>query len=264
MMKNKTVFLIAGAALVGFLLLQAAFPVTASPNPQAFYQTPTASANGRILYIVSAGESCLSISLKTGVNEQQLRALNNTLDENCTLMEGQELLLAVVQSTPVPPATTPTPEGPTPTPFNGNGSVCVFLYNDVNGNAMAEENEAAIPGGEVSLTDREGEISLVNSTVFGLEPLCFADIPEGDYNISVAAPEGYNPTTLMNYALTLKAGESSILDFGAQLSSSAEPTPVSEGGRSPLLGILGGVLVLIGIGMGIYVWRRKPDISLPR
>ena len=142
--------------------------------------------------------------------------------------------------------------------------MCVFLYNDVNGNALAEENEAAIPGGEVSLTDREGEISLVNSTVFGLEPLCFEDIPEGDYNISVAAPEGYNPTTLMNYALTLKAGESSILDFGAQVSSAAVPVPVSEGGRSPLLGILGGVFVLIGIGMGIFVWRRKPDINLPR
>jgi hypothetical protein len=211
---------------------------------------------------VGAGESCLSISLKTGVSIEQLRALNNTLDENCTLMEGQELLLAVVEATPLPPQTTPTPEGPTPTPFNGNGSICVFLYNDINGNALAEENEAAIPGGEVSLTDRQGEISLVETTLFGLEPLCFEDIPEGEYNVSVAAPDGYNPTTLMNYALALKAGESSILDFGAQQSSSAAPTPVSEGGRSPLLGILGGILVLIGIGMGVYVWRRKPDTDL--
>ena len=86
---------------------------------------------------------------------------------------------------------------------------------------------------------------------------CFEEIPEGEYNISVAAPEGYNPTTLMNYSLALQAGESSTLDFGAQISSLAVPTPVSEGGRSPVLGIMGGILVLAGAGMGIYVWRLR-------
>lgn len=65
-------------------------------------------------------------------------------------------------------------------------------------------------------------------------------------------PEGYNPTTRMNYALTLQAGNSSTLDFGAQLSSQALPTPVAEGGRSPLMGILGVAVVLAGIGLGIY------------
>ncbi len=255
-MKNKIFLSISGILWVGFVLLLMSFPASAKPNPQVLYQTPTASANGRILYIVSPGENCLSISLKTGTSIDQLRALNN-LDADCTLMEGQELLLAVVEEAPAAPAVTPTPSGPTPTPFNGNGSICVFLYNDVNGNAMAEENEAAIPGGEVSVTDREGDISLVDTTIFGLDPLCFPDIPEGEYNISVAAPEGYNSTTLMNYALTLRAGESSILDFGAQISSMAIPAPVSEGGRSPLLGIVGGILVLVGAGLGIYVWRSK-------
>jgi hypothetical protein len=256
LMKNKILLSLLAIMCAGLVLLLLSFPASATPNPQVVYQTPTASANGRIIYVVSAGESCLSISLKTGTSIDQLRALNN-LDADCTLMEGQELLLGVVQEAPAAPAETPTPSGPTPTPFNGNGSICVFLYNDVNGNALAEENEAAIPGGEVSVTDREGDISLVDTTIFGLEPLCFQDIPEGDYNISVAAPEGYNSTTLMNYSLALRAGESSTLDFGAQISSMAVPVPVSEGGRSPLLGILGGILVLVGAGLGIYVWRSK-------
>jgi hypothetical protein len=129
----------------------------------------------------------------------------------------------------------------------------VILFNDVNGNAVAEEGEAAIAGGAVSITDRLGRVSLSGQSNASFdEPTCFPEMPEGDYNVSMAVPEGYNPTTRMNYALALKAGDSSTLDFGAQLNSQALPTPVAEGGRSPLMGILGIAVVLAGIGLGIY------------
>jgi len=39
----------------------------------------------------------------------------------------------------------------------------------------------------------------------------------------VAVPEGYNPTTVMNYALTVNAGDQALLDFGAQVSAQAVP-----------------------------------------
>ena len=129
----------------------------------------------------------------------------------------------------------------------------MVLFNDVNGNAVAEEGEAAISGGAIGITDRLGRVSLSGQSTASLEePICFPELPEGDYNISVAVPEGYNPTTRMNYALALKAGNSSTLDFGAQLNSQALPTPVAEGGRSPLMGILGVAVVLAGLGLGIY------------
>ena len=42
---------------------------------------------------------------------------------------------------------------------------------------------------------------------------------EGDYNVSVAIPEGYNPTTSLNAPITLVAGDITYLNFGAQAGS---------------------------------------------
>ena len=56
----------------------------------------------------------------------------------------------------------------------------------------------------------------------------------------------------MNYPLHLQAGDISYIDFGAQPSTAAVTPPPSEGGRSPMLGILGGFLVLAGIALAIY------------
>jgi len=114
-----------------------------------------------------------------------------------------------------------------------------------------------IGGGEISITNRTGSISLTGTTTRDNQPLCFEEIPEDEYNISVAPPEGYNPTTAMNYPLKLFAGDLSTIDFGAQLSSQAQPVPVSEGGKSPWLAIIGGILILGGIGLGIYFRSLK-------
>ena len=96
---------------------------------------------------------------------------------------------------------TETPLLPSPTPFQGNGEVCVILFNDINGNAVAEEGEAAIPNGAIDISDRMGRVSQTGTTSGSIEePTCFQDLPEGDYNISLAVPDGYNPTTRMNYA----------------------------------------------------------------
>ncbi|MRR30136.1 hypothetical protein EG834_07410, partial [bacterium] len=221
---------------------------------QVYYQTPTANAEGRILYGVKAGDTCLSVSLVTGVEITEIRRLNN-LDEACTLVEGAQLLLGIYQTptvTPGPPPTA-TPVLPTPTPFNGNGRVCVELFEDLNGNGLAEPGETMIIGGAVSISDRIGKVSLTANTIDGTEPLCFDDVPEGDYNVSVAPPEGYNATTTMNYPLKMQAGDQATLDFGAQTSSEISPAAEPEAGRSPLLAIVGGVLILGGIGVAIFM-----------
>jgi len=251
---NKSRCMIIGllslVALTAFLLTG---PVSASPRPQAFYNTPTPDAEGRITYRVKAGDTCTSVSLLNMVSIDQLRAFND-LNEECVLSENQTLLIATVavQATSGP-APTETSALPSPTAFRGNGKVCVILVNDINGNAVAEEGETAIPGGAIDITDRLGRVSLSGQSAASIEePTCFEDLPEGDYNISMGVPEGYNPTTRMNYALTVKAGDSSTIDFGAQPGSQAAETPVSEGGRSPLLGVVGVFVVLAGIGLGIY------------
>lgn len=243
--------------LLGLLLLLT-IPAQAEPQQQVFYVTSTPDETGRIIYVVQPNDSCLLIELLTGVKVNQIIQINN-LDEACTLREGQQLVLSYYE-TPTPtvgPSPTTTPILPTATPFNGNGEICVYLFDDVNGNGNPEEIEVQISGGAVSVTDRAGEINLTGNTIGGDELLCFADVPEGDYNVSVAPPEGYNPTTAMNYPLVVKAGDQSILNFGAQISSRAEPPSVQDGGKSPLMLIIGAVLILLGGGIGFYFFRMR-------
>ncbi len=254
------------SVLIITALLLAVSPVSAS-NP-AQIASPTPNLEGEILYTVQDNDTCLSIALRfLNGDVNKLIELNN-LNTDCFITSGQNLLLGTFEP-PTPtegPSPTATSYIPTATPTPGTGVICVVLFHDVNGNSRKDSDEYPIAGGAISITDREGLTSLTGTTVIDSdpstadqEPLCFENLPEDEYNISVGPPEGYNATTVMNFALSLKAGDNSIIDFGAQTSSAgaivAEQQPGNEETRqrSPLLGIVGGVLVLVGIGMGIYL-----------
>jgi len=244
-----SLFCLALISMVVFL------PATASaPLPQIALTTPTPQADGRITYIVKENDTCISIALLMGITEEKLRELNNLQSEDCSfLWVGQELIIREKQE----PTPTPTQEifvEPTATPFKGNGTICIYLFNDENGNALAEDTELPIAGGAVSLTDRLSVVNQTGITDDSGESLCFTDIPEGDYNISVAIPEGYNPTTVMNYALALGAGQISTVDFGAQAGSGLRPA-FGEEKSSPLLLIAGIFFVTVGVGLWFYVRR---------
>ncbi len=244
-------------ALCGLFGLLSA-PVDAAPRAQVYYSTPTPDASGRIVYVVKAGETCLSISLLTGVSMQQIRELNS-LGEECLLRENQELLLAVATAVAptAGPSATPTAILPSPTPFKGTGQVCVFLFDDVNGNSVPDDSETGIVGGAISLTDRVGKVSLTGTTLGTADPVCFPELDEGEYNVSVGVPEGYNATTQLNYTLSVYAGQTSSVDFGAQLSAAAQPLSTAEGGTSPLLGILGVVVLIGGAVLGFLTLRSR-------
>ncbi len=270
---NKRFLLTIGLVAVLLAFFGLTLPAQASPRPQlAQYATPTPGPDGRIIYIVQAGDNCTSISLKTGVSIELLLGQNPTLD--CDLViEGQQLLLGIggpTAYTPTAgPSPTPAPVTPTPTPFAGTTEVCILLYDDINGNALREETEFGLAGGQVSVTDINGAYSNTQSTVSAIDPdteeavrTCFADVPEGTFNISMAAPEGYNPTTNISYRLEVKAGDRAFLAFGAQSKSVQavpENTPTEEGSNILWMGILGAILLLGGLGMGWYALRlRKP------
>lgn len=91
-------------------------------------------------------------------------------------------------------------------PVIGQGTVCVYLFNDINGNAIAEDGETSIGGGEISITSDAGDFSQTAPTTADDNPVCFENINEGNYTISIAIPDGYNATTAQNYKVTLKAG----------------------------------------------------------
>ncbi len=250
-------------------LILAAFALTlgamAAPAVQGQqFATPTPGPDGRIIYIVKAGETCISISLLTGVPVDYLRTTNR-LDENCTLIEGQELVIGVggpAGATPTAgPEPTPTVGEPTPTPISGTAQVCVLLYEDVNGDGLRQETELDVANGAVSVTSANGTYSQSQVTVALLDPdtgepvrACFVNMPPGRYTISAAVPDGFSPTTMLTYTLEVNAGDTSYVSFGAQLSGQNESGPEPAGG-SPILGIVGVVLLLAGIGIGLYAWR---------
>jgi hypothetical protein len=83
----------------------------------------------------------------------------------------------------------------------------VLLYDDQNGDALHQETEPVIENGAVSISGSSGQYSQTSPTLPGIDPVCFEKVPVGTYNISVAAPSGYNPTTLLNYTLEVKQGD---------------------------------------------------------
>ena len=250
------IFLVVCVTLAGMAAL--AFPVDAGAPAQVVYSTPTPLPDGRVIYKVQSLDTCISVALLHNISLDQLYTLNPSIRDECNLLIGQELLIALV--TPEPTAdlnATPTLILPTPTPLKGTARICVYLFDDINGNARAETDEIPLAGGAGSISDRSGQISLTGQTTADGKPVCFLEVPEGSYNVGVAPPQGYNPTTNMNYPLTLKAGDQSTLDFGAQVSAIAAPVEQGTSGRSPLLAILGGIILLGGIGLGFYARRFK-------
>lgn len=272
-MNPKRFFVI--LTILGLLLFGLWLPAGAAPRAQQEVPTPTPGEDGRIIYVVQPGDNCFRVAAINKITVEQLRQLNSKLDENCTLVEGQELLIGVVS---VATATVPVNQAAitptiTPTPLSGLTQVCVLLFDDQNGDSMRQETEPAIAGGAISLTEINGKYSGSQDTVIPSDPTvyqgrCFDNVPEGTYNITVAQPENYNPTMSMSYSLKVNAGDRAFVDFGAQskdvvVDPGAEQNGNDSGGSSTGLVIFGVLLLLGGAGLGYYAWRsNKPESKL--
>lgn len=262
-MKSKVILAFLLLALLG-LVVAWLRPVAASPAAQAAFPSPTPGADGRIIYTVKSGDTCERISLLFNVSIEYIRS-SNLLDQACTLVEGQPLLIGIAAP---PTATSPAAGTPEPTPTltptvvpgsAGSAKICVLVYDDVNGDGLRQDTEAAIAGAALSLTNLEGsysqtKITTINPVATAYQGVCFEGIPPGKYNVSAAAPEGYNPTVDLSSSFEVNPGDVDYVNFGAQVKAAGPEAPASKG-PSPLLGLLGGGLLLGGIGLGVYTWR---------
>ena len=263
-MKNK-VFLALLLLAAGGMLVLLQRPAAASPARQGDYPSPTPGPDGRIIYVVKAGDTCERLSILYGVSVEYIRT-TNLLDESCSLREGQSILLGIA-AVPTPTTlaetavagATPTPT-PTPEPgTSGTAQICVLVYDDINGDGLRQSNEPAIAGAALSLTNPEGTFSQTKLTVINSDPtayqgMCFVDIPPGKYSVSAAAPDGYNPTVDLTSSFDVVAGDIDSVNFSVQ-EKAAAPAETTAKGPSPLLGIIGAAILLGGIGLGIYAWR---------
>ncbi len=266
-------------ALIGaFLFLLIFIALSTSQHSLAAVQaqltvfpTPTPGPDGKIIYIVQANDTLWRISAITGVKIETIRQLNN-LGVNDTITPGQKLLIGYAGPSGNAPTAGAFPTQPiltpSPTPPPGWGTLCVLLYNDLNGDSMRQETEPSIQGGEISVSNRLGTVSLTGQTPSGgivtniANPspqrrgyVCFDHLLQGDYLVSVAAPEGYNRTTSLNTTISLQAGQTTQIAFGAQANSEleAQSAIIPESPRkSPLIGIVGGALLLGGVALGVY------------
>ncbi len=264
-MTKKQILLISAACLIGVLLaglpvLTPGSTVLAAPQAQIPISTPTPGPDGKIIWVVKSNDTLLSISLITGTPVDTLRQLNNLTGD--TIIVGQKLIIglagpALVTPT-LGPSPTPTPILPTPSPKPGSGTLCIILFNDTNGDSLRQEAEPSIPGGAINVNNRVGSVSLTADSDSGAEPKCFENLPEGEYTVSVAVPQGYNPTTNNTYTVALRAGDKTFIDFGAQANSQTlaeAPVLPSEGEKSPLLGIIGGLFLMAGVGVALFAAR---------
>jgi hypothetical protein len=264
--------LICGLIISGLVLaLIPGAPTQAAPNPQLTnFPTPTPGSDGRIIYIVQEGDTLWRIAAVAGISLTELRDLN-FLDPGDVVQPGQQLVLGLggpsAGEATEGPSTTETPSEPTETPIPGNGILCVLLFADINGDSRRQEEEIGLSGGAINISNRDGSVSITVDTP-GHDPVsetadyyCEDSLQEGDYNVSVAIPEGYNPTTALNSPVELLAGDITYLTFGAQAGSVVIEETVSQTestGSTPLLGIIGLILLVGGIGLGVYsVWFRK-------
>ncbi|MBN1667145.1 MAG: LysM peptidoglycan-binding domain-containing protein [Anaerolineales bacterium] len=272
-MDRKLAFLVVFCLLTGLALLGLGWSVPAQAAPLAQltpFPTPTPGPDGRIMYEVQPGDTLWRIAAVSGISLEELREYNN-LGTNEIIAPGRMLILGVggpVQEVPTQgPPPTATSTLPTPTPGTGTGQICVLLYLDQDGDAIRQEEEPSIARGAININDRLGLVSINAETPAGgisaslfPEPeelgfSCF-EVERGVYNVTVAIPDGYNATTVLNKAVSLDAGQELFLSFGAQPDAQtlAEAPTVIQGGqaKSPALAVFGGLFLLAGIGLGVY------------
>lgn len=241
-------------------------------QPPTPFPTPTPNQDGEILYEVKPGDTAWRIAAIADISLEELYALNG-LEPTDFLSEGTLLVLgrvSPVQATAEPGGAGPTEVQATPTPATGTGEICALLFEDVNGNARLDLEESALPGGQVSVVDAAGQLQGESETE--AEPpeedpvgVCFPDLENGDYNVSGAVPEGYNPTTSMNAPVRLNPGEVKYVEFGAQASAALGGGVQPPGdANSLILGVVGVIFLLAAGVLGFYAARynRKSPRSL--
>jgi LysM repeat protein len=269
-------------------------PTNPPPAATAF-QTPTPGADGNIIYVVQEGDTLWRIAAITGITVDQLRSLNGLTSDIISV--GQRLIIGTGQASAPTATVEPTvdPNAPTSeasaeptsdpgaaatattegqplatqvaaaTEAVGTGTVCALLYNDENGNGVRDSAEALLAGGQLTVVDIATGAPVQAYTTDGInEPHCFAELPEGQYTISSAAPAAYNPTTVTSTPLEVTTGSTSALEFGAQPSAEAaeQPAPGAADSNQALVTALlfagGIVFLLLAAGVAGFLFLRRP------
>jgi hypothetical protein len=145
----------------------------------------------------------------------------------------------------------------TPTPA-GTSAICVNAFLDDNGNGLHDPGEGYVAG--VTLTVAQGNTVIGQAASTGTEtPVCFGDLPAGEYQVAQTLPPTLELTTQGNATVDVGEGQTVGLEFGSRLRATATaegaatPTEASAAEATPATGEAGAGgapswLVYLGIG----------------
>ena len=118
---------------------------------------------------------------------------------------------AVPSNTPIP-TDTPAPSPTTP-PM---GQICVNAFNDENSNGIHDESEGFMAGITFIVANNQNEIGQAISSG-SEEPVCFAELSPGSYQITQIVPDRLQMTTADTAPLEVTAGNTYGIEFGSRL-----------------------------------------------
>ncbi len=146
--------------------------------------------------------------------------------------------------------------------------LCILTYIDTNENGARDTGEPTLPNVSASL--KSGEVVVANLFIAenATGQACFKNVQPGTYTLEYSSPFA-RAVTPLSVPLTVKAGETAILEFGgAAVGSGASAAntiiiPLTRPVR--LVMALGGALIVMGmmLGLGLIIrniqalWRRQ-------
>ncbi|MGF1504187.1 MAG: LysM peptidoglycan-binding domain-containing protein [Anaerolineae bacterium] len=224
--------------------------------------------DGSQWHTVQPLDTLLRIAAAYDVEPQTIRDLNNLTSD--TLFVDQELLIVPAEEDEGTAFAEDMPEEEAPELAEAGGEsdfaqLCLALFADADSDGQWEQGEALIGGGDVAVQGAATRSSTTESTG---EPTCFADLPPGDYTVSVSPPDGFSLANTTPLALSLSAGSEIALNVSALADSpeSAEQAPVETApaarqgmfARPLVVGLLiGGIGLLATSGVTALIVLRS-------
>ncbi len=124
--------------------------------------------------------------------------------------------VAAVQTATAAPTVEQTPTA------TAGGTICVNAFLDENANGLHDPNEGYVT--DVALTVAQGSRIIGQQVSTGTDkPVCFANLPPGEYQVAQTVPAALESTTQSNATVQVADGQTVGLEFGSRLRT-AQPT----------------------------------------